>query len=135
METENSIEIFFLKYINRFSLQIKMFVQADYLYGRNIQHAGSIKYDLHKVHSASVASNIEKISDQLMVDSQSVSVALRTTSAFHEDTAKVLISNVQERAKDIGEFTLLVTNMGMCLLLKSSWIKKGLFLFGNVRYW
>jgi hypothetical protein len=86
--------------------------QADQLFARNIDHAGSIKYNLNKVHSASVVSNLEKISIQLMIDSQSLSVALRATAAFHEDSAKVLLSNVAERSKDIGEFTLLVTNMG-----------------------
>ena len=47
-----------------------------------------------------------------MIDSQSLSVALRATSAFHEDSAEVHLANSPARAKNIGEFTLLITNMG-----------------------
>ena len=89
-----------------------MLVQVDQLYARNIAHAGSMKYDLSRVHSPSVVSSLEKIGSRLMIDIQSLSVAMRATSAFHEDAAQILMANIPERAKSIGEFTLLVTNMG-----------------------
>lgn len=97
-----------------------MSMHLDKIYSRNIEHAGSIKYDLGRVHSKSVVNIIDNIAVHLMIDSQSLSVALRVVSAFHEDCGQVLMSNVVDRSKQIEDFTLLVTNMGMshCLIMK-----------------
>lgn len=99
--------------------------RADRLFARNSMFAGSIKYDLGKVHSGAVTSTIEKICVQLMIDSQMLSVALRSVAAFHEDSATVLMSNSSQRAKTIGDFTLLVTNMGIFLL---SFVQDSMFV-------
>lgn len=90
-----------------------MAVHPDKIYSRNIERAGSITYELNRVHSKSVVNHLEQIAMHLMIDSQSLSVALRVASAFHEDCGQILISNVKERSKQIGDFTLLITNMGM----------------------
>ena len=75
--------------------------------------AGGIHYNLNKVHGESVAETLNTISDNLMIDVQSLSVCLRTCAAFHEDEAKFLLANIPERAKSISEFALLITSMGM----------------------
>ena len=75
--------------------------------------AGGIHYDLNKVHGELVAQTLNTISDNLMIDAQALSVSLRACAAFHEDEGKVLLANVPQRAKSIGEFTLLITSMGM----------------------
>lgn len=87
-------------------------LSADSLYARNIEFAGGLSYDLKRVHGVSVASTLETISDNLMIDAEALSVCLRVCAAFHEDEAKVLMANVPQRAKSIGDFTLLVTSMG-----------------------
>jgi hypothetical protein len=68
------------------------------------------------MHSASFSASLENIAAKLRIDSQSLSVAFRTLSVFHEDWRTVLMANVPERSKNIGEFTLLVANMGKRLL-------------------
>jgi hypothetical protein len=72
------------------------------------------------MHSASFSASLENIAAKLMIDSQSLSVAFRTLSAFHEDLGTVLVANVPERSKNIGEITLLVANMGKRLLYQMS---------------
>lgn len=91
-------------------------LNADGLFARNIEFAGSLSYDLVRVHGVSVADTLEKISDNLMIDAQALSVCLRACAAFHEDERKVLLANVPQRAKSIGEFTLLITTMGKLTL-------------------
>ena len=73
-------------------------LNPDALFARNMTFAGSVKYDLERVHGFAVA--------------ESLSVCLRTTAAFYEDDGKVLLVNVPERAKSINEFTLLITSIG-----------------------
>ncbi|CAF1335191.1 unnamed protein product [Rotaria sordida] len=77
-----------------------------------MDHAGSLHYNLEKVHGDSVVQTLNMISNNLMIDVQSLSVCLRACAAFHEDEGKVLLANVPQRAKSIGEFTLLITTMG-----------------------
>ncbi|CAF3468495.1 unnamed protein product [Rotaria socialis] len=89
---------------------------VDTLYARNIECAGRLSYDLERVHGVSVANTSELIADNLMIDAQALSVCLRVCAAFHEDEGKVLVANVPQRAKSIGDFTLLITNMGMLIL-------------------
>jgi hypothetical protein len=88
----------------------------DNIFARNMNFAGGLQYDLERVHGTGVADTLQKISDNLMIDAQSLSVCLRATAAFHEDEAKVLLANVPQRAKSINEFTLLITTMGMLIL-------------------
>lgn len=90
-------------------------LNADNLYARNIQFAGELSYNLRRVHGVSVADTLEKISDNLMIDAQALSVCLRVCAAFHEDEGKVLLANVPQRAKSIGDFILLITIMGMLI--------------------
>ncbi len=94
-----------------------MMTNIDNIFARNMEFAGSIKYDLEKVHGASIASTLELISDNLMIDAQALSVCSRVCSAFHEDSGKVILANVPQRSKSIGDFTLLITSMGMLILL------------------
>ncbi len=86
------------------------------LIARNIEFASSLSYDLERVHGISVATTLDKISDNLMIDAQSLSVWLRACAAFHEDEGKVLLANVPQRAKSICEFTLLIITMDMLIL-------------------
>ena len=60
-------------------------LNPDALFARNMTFAGSVKYDLKRVHGFAVA--------------ESLSVCLRTTAAVYEDDGKVLLANVPERAK------------------------------------
>ena len=91
----------------------------DTLFAQNIEFAGTLTYDLEKVHGTAVAATLEQISDNLMIDAQALSVCLRTCAAFHEDEGKVLLANVPQRGKSIGEFTLLITTMGMLIFFFS----------------
>lgn len=90
---------------------------VDSLFARNMQFAGSLSYDLEKVHGSALAATLEQISDNLMIDAEALSVCLRACAAFHEDEGKVLLANVPQRGKSIGEFTLLITTMGMLTFL------------------
>lgn len=88
-------------------------MSVDRLFSRNMSFAGGIVYDLKKVHGESIAQTLNAISDHLMIDAQALSVCLRACAAFYEDEGKVLLANIPQRAKSIGEFTLLITSMGM----------------------
>lgn len=103
-------------------------LNADSLYAHNIEFDGGLSYDLQKVHGASVADTLEKISDNLMIDAQSLSVCLRVCAAFHEGEGKVLLANVPQHAKSIGDFTLLITTMGMFMYCISRFISEDTFL-------
>ena len=70
-----------------------MISATDSLFARNLEYAGGISYDLERVHGVSVASTLNKISGNLMIDAQSLSVCLRVCAAFHEDEGKVLLAN------------------------------------------
>jgi len=95
-------------------------LNPDALFARNMTFAGSVKYDLERVHGFAVADTLHKISDNLMIDAESLSVCLRTTAAFYEDDGKVLLVNVPERAKSINEFTLLITSIGELIFFSST---------------
>ncbi|CAF1501338.1 unnamed protein product [Rotaria sordida] len=90
-----------------------MLTPTDQLFLRNMEHAGSFHYNLEKVHGDSVAQTLNTISNDLMIDAQSLSVCLCACASFHEDEDKVLLANVPQIAKSIGEFTLLITTIGM----------------------
>ncbi|CAF4186464.1 unnamed protein product [Adineta steineri] len=84
----------------------------DHLYSCNIPLAGDLPYDMDRVHSVSIAGTLAQIADNLMTDSQALSVYLRACSAFHEDEEKVLFVSVPQRSKPIGEFRLFITTTG-----------------------
>ena len=90
-----------------------MMYSADDLFRRNFQYARSINYDLSKVHSDNVCKMIRTSADSLLLDEQMLSLTLRTTAAFHQDTAKVRIDNDENREKHIVDYTLIITTIGI----------------------
>ncbi|CAF4223508.1 unnamed protein product, partial [Adineta steineri] len=84
----------------------------DSIFARNMNFGGTLQYDLEVVHGAEIANVLFKISDNLMIDSQILSVCLRATAAFHEDESNVFLANVPQRGKSINEYTLLIASMG-----------------------
>jgi hypothetical protein len=87
-------------------------MSAEQLYKRNLGWAYLIKYDLDRTHSRAVVNMLTGTADHLLVDAQTLSIALRTVAAHHEDRGVVLIANAPQRSKFIIEFTLLISNVG-----------------------
>ena len=90
-----------------------MMYSADDLFRRNFQYARSINYDLSKVHFDDVCKMIRTSADSLLLDDQMLSLTLRATAAFHQDTAKVRIDNDENREKHIVDYTLIITTIGI----------------------
>jgi hypothetical protein len=68
-----------------------------------------------------------------MIDVQALSVCLRVCAAFHEDEGKVLVANVPQRAKSIGDFTLLITTMGTLTIFCFQHYVRSLTVVGEVK--
>lgn len=88
-------------------------LSVDDLFRRNFQYARSVNYDLSKVHSDDVCRMIRTSADSLLLDEQMLSLTLRTTAAFHLDTAKLRIDNDEHREKHIVDYTLIITTIGI----------------------
>lgn len=87
-------------------------LSVDDLFRRNFQHARSVNYDLSKVHSVDVCEMIRTSANSLLLDEQMLSLTLRSTAAFHLDTAKVRIDNDEQREKHVVDYTLIITTIG-----------------------
>ncbi|CAF2819967.1 unnamed protein product [Rotaria sp. Silwood2] len=67
-----------------------MLLSTDQLFSRNMEFADALRYNLEKVHGEVVAKTLNILSDNLMINAQSLSVCRRECAAFHEDEGKVL---------------------------------------------
>lgn len=88
-------------------------MSSEQIFKRNLEWAYLVKYDLDRIHSRAVVDMLKNTADELLLDAQTLSIALRTAAAYHEDRGSVLIANAPQRSKFIVEFNLVITNVGM----------------------
>lgn len=88
-------------------------LSPDDLFRRNFQFARSVNYDLHKVHSDDVCEMIRTNAQSLLLDEQMLSLTLRSTASFHLDKARIWIDNDAARERQIVDYTLIITSIGI----------------------
>ncbi|CAF1463265.1 unnamed protein product [Rotaria sordida] len=68
-----------------------MLTPTDQLFLRNMEHAGSFHYNLEKVHGDSVAQTLNTISNDLMIDAQSLSITGPGLTKYLDRAGNVLV--------------------------------------------